>query len=317
MRLYSHSHNQLGRLVQDRFSKEGICYANPSLLLVFCLVVLLVACQGRGESEFSGAKAYEHVVVQVAFGPRPVGSEAVARTGDYIEAYLKSQGWRTWQEVTYFRDTLVRNLLAQKDVSDTDALPLIMLGAHYDTRPYADRDPNAKNRTQPLLGANDGASGVAVLLELARVYDPAKSRANVVLAFFDGEDKGNIDGWPFSVGADAVADEWAGKLAAMILVDMVGDADQQLYFEGLSDSALSSQIWGVAAQMGYSEWFVPQTRYSITDDHVPFIERGVSSVNIIDFDYPYWHTMADTTDKIGARSLGRVGRVLLGYLYSK
>lgn len=317
MVLNSHSHRLSGGLAQGLVSKRLRCYAKTAILLALCPLVFLVACQGRGDREFNGARAYDHVKAQVAFGPRSVGSEALRRTGEYITSYLESQGWRTWEELTYFRDTAVRNILAQKETPNSDDLPTLMLGAHYDTRPYADRDPDPAHRLQPILGANDGASGAAVLLEFARVYDPAQSRANVVLAFFDGEDKGNIDGWPFSVGADAVAGPWADRLSAMILVDMVGDSDQRFYFEGQSDKALSEQIWAIAADMGYSEYFVPQRGYSLVDDHIPFIQRGVPAIDIIDFDYPHWHTLQDTTDKVSAPSLERVGRVLLGYLYSK
>jgi Zn-dependent M28 family amino/carboxypeptidase len=260
--------------------------------------------------------AYAHVVAQVGFGARPVGSQALERTGEYIEAYLVAQGWETWREEADFRGTPIRNILAQKDVS-ADERPVIMLGAHYDTRPHADRDPDPGNRTKPILGANDGASGVAVLLELARVYDPERSGFDVVLAFFDGEDKGNIDGWPFSVGAEAVADQWAGSIDSMIVVDMVGDADQQLYYEGTSDPALAREIWSVAGRLGYSEWFLPEVRYSLMDDHAPFLRRGVPAVVIIDFDYPHWHTLADTVDKVSALSLERVGRVLMEYLYTQ
>ncbi|MGB9593950.1 MAG: M28 family peptidase, partial [Anaerolineae bacterium] len=160
-------------------------------------------------------------------------------------------------------------------------------------------------------------SGVAVLLELARVYDPAKSKYEVVLAFFDGEDKGGIDGWPFSVGADIVAGRLAAGLSKMILVDMVGDGDLQIYLEGNSDPQLAAEIWDVAHRLGLGDRFVPQVRYTLMDDHVPFLRRGVPSVDVIDFDYPYWHTTADTADKVSAKSLEIVGRVLLEYLYSR
>ena len=103
----------------------------------------------------------------------------------------------------------------------------------------------------------------------------------------------------------------------MILVDMVGDGDQQFYYEGSSNRVLIREIWDIATQLGYSRWFIPQIRYSITDDHTPFLSRGVPAVDIIDFDYPYWHTLEDTADKVSAPSLERVGRVLLGYLYLK
>jgi len=302
-------------------AKMKICYTKRFVYVALCAAIALAAsCQGRGGDGaplFDGAQAYVHVEAQVALGPRPVGSEALQRTGEYIEAYLSSQGWRTWQEVSFFRGIPIHNILAQRDVPETPGLPVIMLGAHYDTRQYADRDPDPANRRKPIVGANDGASGVSVLLEFARVYDPARSRANVVLAFFDGEDKGNIDGWPFSVGAEAVADRWAASISAMILVDMVGDADQQLYYERTSDGALAREIWDIAARLGYSQWFIPEPHHSVLDDHTPFLRRGVPAVDIIDFDYLYWHTMADTLDKVSPLSLERVGRVLLGYLYNK
>lgn len=317
----SHSHKQMAGRTGTLVLKRTLGYTKPVLYAAVCvLVVLTSACKGREAFEavvFDGARAYEHVLAQVEFGPRPVGSEALERTVEYIESYLKAQGWKTWREVVYYRDTPILNVLAEKDVATENGLPAIMLGAHHDTRPYADRDPDPANRLQPILGANDGASGVAVLLEIARVYDPARSRANVVLAFFDGEDKGSIDGWPFSVGAGAVANEWAAKVSAMILVDMIGDADQQLYYERTSDAALSREIWEAAAQLGYSQWFTPEERHTVLDDHSPFLRQGVPAVDIIDFDYPYWHTLADTADKVSPMSLERVGRVLLEYLYAK
>jgi Zn-dependent M28 family amino/carboxypeptidase len=100
----------------------------------------------------------------------------------------------------------------------------------------------------------------------------------------------------------------------MILVDMVGDADQQFYYEGNSDPALREELWQIAADLGYGETFIPEHRWTMIDDHVPFARRGIPAVDIIDFDYPYWHTTQDTCDKVSAQSLERVGRVVEQYV---
>jgi Zn-dependent M28 family amino/carboxypeptidase len=100
----------------------------------------------------------------------------------------------------------------------------------------------------------------------------------------------------------------------VIIVDMVGDTDQQLYYEANSDPILRSHLWSIAAELGYGEYFVPEERHSMLDDHTPFVELGIPAVDIIDFDYPYWHTTEDTLDKIGAASLERVGRTLEVFL---
>ncbi len=295
--------------------KVGLYYAKFIGFVVG--LVLVAACQGRAGGQFDGQRAYEHVLAQVALGPRPVGSEAVAKTADYIDAYLRSVGWTPSRVDGEYRGVLVRNILAEKTAASPRPEGRLLIGAHYDTRPVADRDPVASKRSEPILGANDGASGVAVLLELARVFDPAKCRYNVVLAFFDGEDKGGIDGWPFSVGADIVAERLGADLSKMILVDMVGDSDLHIFYEANSDSELGAELWSVARRLGYGQWFVPEVRHSLMDDHIPFLRRGVPSVDIIDFDYPYWHTTSDTADKVSPKSLEIVGKVLLEYLYSR
>lgn len=323
MTSHSDKEGETGPLCGLRW-KGRVGYAKcAGLLLGILLLAAAVACQGRDvvrlAAEFDGEKAYAHVQAQVALGPRPVGSAALLQTAAYIESSLASVGWRPTRVVGEFRGVPIVNILAETtepDKPERVAGRKILLGAHYDTRPVADRDPVATRRGEPILGANDGASGVAVLLELARVYDPARSKYDVVLAFFDGEDKGGIDGWPFSVGADIVAERLSPELSAMILVDMVGDSDLQVFYEGNSDPTLARDIWATAARLGYGEWFVPEVRYTLMDDHAPFLRRGVPAVDIIDFDYAHWHTTGDTADKVAPRSLEMVGRVLLQYLYA-
>lgn len=272
------------------------------------LVLICVACGSPAPRTFDGQTAYTHVVKQCELGPRPTGSEANRAAGDYIISELKARGWAVeTQEFTY-RDTPVRNIIGRAGEG-----PVILLGAHYDTRRSADRE----DPSQPVLGANDGASGVAVLLELARTLDQDRLRHQVWLAFFDAEDNGQLDGWEWCVGSAYMAAHLEVMPAAVVVVDMVGDADQQLYWEYNSDPALQAQLWEVAATLGYTQTFIPEYRWSVYDDHIPFAQRGIPAVDIIDFDYEYWHETQDTPDKVSPASLERVGRTLEVWLEEK
>ncbi len=256
---------------------------------------------------FDGSRAFRHVEAQVAFGPRLPGSEAAGRTRLYIRDVLEQAGWRVEQEAFTFRGVRLVNLVARRGEG-----PVILLGAHYDTRRFAERDPDPARRREPVPGANDGASGVAVLLELARVLRWDTSRYAVWLYFFDAEDQGNIDGWPWSVGARYAARQVSPDtdIRAVIVPDMIGDADQQIYWERRSTPWLKASLWEVAARLGYGQTFIPQDKYTIIDDHLPFLEQGFPAALIIDFEYAAWHTTADTPDKVRPESLARVGRVI-------
>ncbi|MBN1260722.1 MAG: M28 family peptidase [Anaerolineae bacterium] len=255
--------------------------------------------------DFQGDLAYTWVLWQCDLGYRITGTEANRRAGDMILEALRMQGWSVREETFTYRGTPVRNLLAWKGEG-----PALLLGAHYDTRRAADRE----NPSIPVMGANDGASGVAVLLELARTLEFDKIENQVYLAFFDAEDNGQLNGWDWIVGSQYMADHWGSQgepaLTAMVLVDMIGDADQQIYYERHSTGALAEEIWDVAHDLGYTDRFFKESKYALIDDHVPFLEHGIPSVDIIDFDYPYWHTTQDTIDKVSAESLASVGRTL-------
>ena len=243
------------------------------------------------------------MAAQCKFGPRIPGSRASEATGDYIIRELEAQEWEVrTQEWKYDRVPL-RNIVGVKGQG-----AVVLVGAHYDTRPVADRDP--LRRDLPVLGANDGASGTAVLLELARALDAEKLGVQVWLAFFDAEDSGDIRKWPWSVGAAHLADSLTVRPEYVVIVDMVGDADQQLFWEWSSTRSLQERVWALADELGYGDVFVPEYRYRIIDDHWPFLELSIPAIDIIDFDYPYWHTIEDTPDKISAQSLERVGRVV-------
>jgi len=287
---------------------------------MFLLIGVLVAAVGCADQPsaptptpaplvFDGAAALRHVEAQIAFGPRPTGSEAAHATAEYIQAQLVSSGWEPRVQEFVYQDVQGQNIYA---VSSRDERPVILLGAHFDTRRQADQD--STDALAPVLGANDGASGVAVLLELARVLDLERVQSRVVLAFFDAEDNGRLDGWDWIVGSRLFASSMDQLPVYVIIVDMVGDEDQQLYYESNSDPALRAALWQTAADLGFSDQFIPEERHSLLDDHTAFIERGIPAVDIIDFDYPYWHTTEDTLDKVSAASLMRVGRVLEKFL---
>lgn len=282
-------------------------------LIVFSLIALSLGAWWYLPKDnavpFDGEQAMKFAEAQMAFGPRPPGSEANRQTGDYILQTLTTYGWLTESQEFVYRDTPIRNVTGKAAVGRGE---VVIVGAHYDTRWFADQDPISPNA--PVPGASDGASGVAVLLELARTLDQSALNCEVWLAFFDAEDNGGIDGWDWIVGSTFYADSLTISPKAMILADMVGDADQQLYFDASSHPGLSSTLFTIAADLGYGAHFIPVPKYAMLDDHTPFMQKGIPAVDLIDFDYPYWHTTEDTLDKIGAASLERVGRVIAAYL---
>ncbi|MGW8250907.1 MAG: M28 family peptidase, partial [Anaerolineales bacterium] len=182
-----------------------------------------------------------------------------------------------------------------------------------DTRFYADHDPDPALRKEPVPGANDGASGVAVLLEMARTL-PENTPGETWLVFFDAEDNGNIPAWDWIMGSSAFVAQLQGMPQAAIILDMIGDADLNIYYERNSNPAIAAEIWRQASELGYAEQFIPTPKYSMLDDHSPFLAAGIPAVDIIDFDYPYWHTIADTPDKVSAASLKAVGDTVSAWL---
>ncbi len=208
--------------------------------------------------------------------------------------------------------------------------PWIIIGAHYDTRLISDRELDPSKLLTPVPGANDGASGVAVLLELARVlpgileenlhqnqrYD-SSSIQQVWLVFFDLEDNGDIPGYDWILGSTEFVKSLEKSPSAAVIIDMIGDSNLKIYIESNSDYDLSEEIWEHASNLGYSEHFIPQAKYSIIDDHTPFLENGIDAVDIIDFEYAYWHTTQDTIDKVSPESLKVVGDTIIEWIQNK
>jgi Zn-dependent M28 family amino/carboxypeptidase len=262
---------------------------------------------------FDGERSLQDVVYQVSIGPRTPGSAAHQEILSWMTKDLETYGWTVeQQDCLDCIDSPINNLVAKKGTGTK----WIILGAHYDSRMFADQDPLAANRTQGVPGGNDGASGVAVLLELARVL-PSDLNKEVWLVFFDWEDDGRIKNYDWSLGSRAFVQGYlqtGSRLPdAAIIVDMVGDEDLTLYYEKQSDPVLKQEIWSVAQDLGYKQ-FIPIEKHAITDDHIPFLQAGIPAVDIIDIEYPYWHTIADTADKVSAESLEAVGATLLAWL---
>jgi len=154
---------------------------------------------------------------------------------------------------------------------------------------------------------------VAVLLELSRVL-PQETDQQVWLLFIDAEDQGNLPSREWIEGSTAFVKDLVGRPSAVVIIDMIGDTDLNIFKEKNSNIFLTNQIWQTAANLGYDNVFIDEFKYSIIDDHLPFIRQGIPAVDIIDFDYPYWHTLADTTDKVSSNSLEIVGRTLAQWI---
>ncbi|BBB48606.1 hypothetical protein Pelsub_P1834 [Pelolinea submarina] len=244
----------------------------------------------------------------MAFGPRIPGSSASKETVDYIRTEMNKFGWQVEVQQFEHEGVVLNNLVAHQNSNPPD----VLIGAHYDTRLISDQESDPALQSLPVPGANDGTSGTAVLMELARSLEGQD--INVWLVFFDGEDQGRINNWDWSVGAQYFADNLAATPKSVIVIDMIGDQDLNIYREKQSDQDLCGQIWNSAEELGLSDKFINKEKYAMLDDHLPFVQLGIPSCLLIDFDYPYWHTQSDVLEHISSESLQAVGDVLLKWL---
>lgn len=288
---------------------RGIYHYVFKYVMVIIIGTLLLSPE-RHIPKFDGERSLKDVYQQVSWGARIPGSNAHKKTCEWIVNTLKRNGWKTEIQVDKYHTMQVYNIVGIRESKGST----ILLGAHYDSRPVADHDTNPNNRLYPVPGANDGASGVAVLLELSRIL-PKNINNTIWLVFFDAEDGGNLEENDWIIGSTLFAKKLVKNPDVVVIIDMVGDADLNIYYELNSDPGISKSIWDQASLLGYRQ-FKPFPKYRILDDHVPFLSKGIRSVNIIDFDYPYWHTLEDTPDKISAESLTAVGETLLHWILS-
>ncbi|MCX6640726.1 MAG: M28 family peptidase [bacterium] len=274
--------------------------------------------------QFDPALAWDHLAVQCSFGARNPGSAGHQKCLEYMEGVLKKTGCTIQRQ-----DFLGEDPESQKSYFLTNLIAKfwpnrsrrLLLCAHWDTRPRADQDPDSTNRKQPIIGANDGASGVAVLLEIARCLSLVDPGIGVDLVFFDGEDMGretHID--EYCLGSQWYAQHLEYPLPeAAILLDMVGDADLRIPYEQNSHyyaPQLVDEVFKIAAKLGETA-FDPRPGRPVYDDHIHLLEIGIPAVDLIDFEYRYWHTTADLPAKCNGSSLNSVGRVALAWIYQR
>ncbi len=262
---------------------------------------------------FDGNRAFADVAKQVSFGPRPSGSPAIAQTQDYILSELKSYGCTT--DVDSFSSDTPAGHIAMKNILvkiPGEKPGIIILGTHYDTK-----------RLENFVGADDGGSSTAVMLELARHLCSQHGRYAVWIAFFDGEeavrpewqDPDNCYG-SREMAARLAIDGDLPKIKAFLLADLVGTRTPHFKRESYSTKALVDLVWSVAKGLGYGNIFIDESS-AVEDDHQSFLKRHVPSVDVIDLDNGpngdvyYWHTPQDTLDKISPKTLAIVGHVFL------
>lgn len=277
---------------------------------------------------FSADSAYSYVAKQVEFGPRVPGSEAHAECGDWLVMKLKHTGADVSEQettLTTFDGVKIpmRNIFARFNPNEDNR---ILLFAHWDTRPWADQDPDPSKHHTAIDGANDGASGVAVLLELARVISLDSIAEGIDILLCDAEDWGtenNDESW--AMGSRYFAQNLPAKdymPKAAILLDMVGAPDATFmreYFSQQANPALAEEIWAIGNSLGYGDIFVNRIGSAVNDDHVELIKAGIPAIDIIDYRenqgfFSGWHTTADNIDAISPSTLEAVGKILETYI---
>jgi glutaminyl-peptide cyclotransferase len=280
----------------------------------------LLACQpgsGTRRHEFGGERAFAYLQQQVAFGPRIPNTPAHEQAGDWILTRLRATAdsvtVTAFRHVTRRGDTLhLRNFLAR---FRPQAVERVLFLAHWDTRPHADQSANLAAQRLPVPGANDGASGVAVLLGVADALKAKSPTNGVDLLFVDGEDYGDFaDSNDVLIGSRYFAVHQPPGYPPLyaVLFDMVGDKNLDIYYEGNSQAfapEVVDRVWRTARDLGYGGTFLPGVKHTLIDDHVALQRAGVHAIDVVDFDYPYWHTTDDTVDKVAAASLQIVGDV--------
>jgi Zn-dependent M28 family amino/carboxypeptidase len=262
-------------------------------------------------AEFSGARALEYTRQAVAFGPRPPGSPEIRKMQAWMVGQLKQFKCEVIEDAftakTPKGPVAMKNIIARFRGTSGRA---VVFSGHYDTKYFA----NMK-----FVGADDGGSSAGFLLEMARTLSGRSRKDDVYLVWFDGEEAfGEWSATDSLYGSRHLAEKWAnegflGRIRALINVDMIGDKNLDIMAESNSSASLRKLVWDVANRTGYGKYFLPQGG-ATEDDHVPFVKLGVNALDLIDFNKDYWHTAADTMDKLGAHSFEVVGAVLLEVL---
>ncbi|MDA0986973.1 MAG: M28 family peptidase [Bacteroidetes bacterium] len=270
---------------------------------------------------FDKEKAWDNLIKQTSFGPRNPNSIGHQRCLLFLQNELKQYSNSTqlfpFQQFGYNENLYLTNIFAS---FRPDLKKRILLLAHWDTRPRSDEEVSIEKQNFPIIGANDGASGVAVLLEVARILKNNPPEVGVDILFVDGEDYGKKQDLKFySLGAKYFIKKKPATYQPQfaILLDMVGDKNLEIYKEKYSSRfapSLTNEVWKRASNLNLHQ-FKNETRYEIYDDHIVLNEQGIPTIDIIDFDYEFWHTTNDTPDKCSKESLNAVGKLILNIIY--
>jgi hypothetical protein len=306
-------------------------------MMLVTVIPLAVASCGDGDSggsavtvrverpAFDADRAFRDLERQVAFGPRIPGSAGHAQQLEWLETELRALADTVFldpfEHLTGEGHELdLTNVIARFGPADGSRLLLL---THWDTRPRADQSVEEADREKPVPGANDGASGTAILLELARMFNEQPPPGGVELLFTDGEDYGPPTDDMFLGARHYVAGIGSENPPAYgILLDMVGDADQSFPIEAYSMEGAGQvvqRVWGIAADLGYRRSFPMDQTMRVVDDHVQFIDAGIPVANIIDFTYGpgngFWHTLRDVPENTSSQTLFMVGDVVAEVVY--
>lgn len=280
-----------------------------------------LVASGTGNRPFSGEQALDFVQFQLDAGPRITGSQTNEQIKQWLSDQLRADGWHVViQPFTTANETKAVNVIA-RNRKENDGSPLIILGTHFNSRSVADRDPNESNRLEPVPGANSGASGTAVLLELANRINPNELDFRVCIAFFDAADNDGLDGWQAAEGSSYFIETLSDieelqsciNPQAAIILDMVG-AGPNLVFESGSDQELVRSVQQAAVVAGYEEWMNGQASLLESGDHLPFMQAQIPTAYIFGDAYEHRYTTADGLDKISAAELEKIGRTLQTWL---
>jgi Zn-dependent M28 family amino/carboxypeptidase len=288
------------------------------------LLLTLSACREKAppRREFDSAAAFKYIETQVAFGPRIPNTEAHVKMAAWLDSMLRTRSdtlvVQKWDHVTAKGDTLhLTNFIAR---FNPQATKRILFLAHWDSRPIAD-GPKSTDKTKPVPGANDGGSGVALLLGVADALTKDSTTLGVDLLFDDGEDYGDFEAKPANdvlIGARYyAANQPPGPQPLYgVLWDMVAAKDLKIYQEGNSlvgAPEVVERVWDTARELGYATTFIPTPNYTLIDDHLELQKVGIRAIDVVGFNYQdsYWHTPDDTIDKVSAASLQIVGDVAM------
>jgi glutaminyl-peptide cyclotransferase len=309
--------------------------AMRTLRVLILAAPILAGCNGAGASgggtaldgpqtpapPFNADTAFSYIAKQVSFGPRVPGMPGHAAQLEWMTQFLRARADTVILQPFEHVTTTTGKRLEMTNVYARfrpDLRDHVLLITHWDTRPTADEESSPDRRAQPIPGANDGGSGTAVLLELANVLSSNSPPIGVDLLFVDGEDYGPGEPDMYLGAKHFAATETAYHPLYGILLDMVGDANPVFPIEGNSkDSApeVVDRVWRTAEQLGYGSAFPRRDGGWITDDHIPLNRAGIRTIDIIDFDYPYWHRLSDDLSNVAPKGLGIVGSVMTALIY--